>query len=126
MTVSVYSDRPWEKGNIKMVLRRGNLFIDTGGKYNVIDETSNIQLIDDHYSAMDESVYQDERFQYDKYMPENFKADYRSRVHSIQHGGQGLQDRERLQAAEEAAASGLRLQPCSPLWQPATCWEFSR
>lgn len=78
MTVSVYSDRPWEKGNIKMVLRGGNLFIDTGGKYNVIDETSNIQLIDDHYSAMDESVYQDERFQYDKYMPENFKAKYRS------------------------------------------------
>ncbi len=32
------------------------MYVDTGGKYNVVDENSNIELIDDHYSAMDSSI----------------------------------------------------------------------
>ena len=70
--VDVYSDGLSEAG-IKLVLRAGNLYVDTGGKYNVVDENSNIELIDDHYSAMDSSIYENNRFEYDKYLPEGYK-----------------------------------------------------
>lgn len=75
--VDVYSDGLSEAG-IKIVLRAGNLYVDTGGKYNVVDENSNIELIDDHYSAMDSSIYENNRFEYDKYLPEGYKAKYTS------------------------------------------------
>ena len=75
--VDVYSDGLSEAG-IKLVLRAGNLYIDTGGRYNVVDENSNIELIDDHYSAMDSSIYENNRFEYDKYLPEGYKAKYTS------------------------------------------------
>ena len=75
--VDVYSDGLSEAG-IKLVLRAGNLYVDTGGRYNVVDENSNIELIDDHYSAMDSSIYENNRFEYDKYLPEGYKARYTS------------------------------------------------
>ncbi len=75
--VDVYSDGLSEAG-IKIVLRAGNLYVDTGGKYNVVDENSNIELIDDNYSAMDSSIYENNRFEYDKYLPEGYKAKYTS------------------------------------------------
>lgn len=88
--VVMYSDRPWESGKITMVFRGGNLFIDTKGKYNVIDESSNIELINDHYSAMDESVYEENAFKYDKYMPEGFKAKYTSIYSPLNMLGKGF------------------------------------
>ena len=64
--------------DVKIVLRGGNLYIDTNGKYNVVDEHTNVELIDDHYSAMDESYFDKHSFEYDKYMPEGHKAKYTS------------------------------------------------
>ncbi len=58
--VDVYSDGLSGAG-IKLVLRAGNLYVDTGGRYNVVDENSNIELIDDHYSAMDSSIHENNR-----------------------------------------------------------------
>ncbi len=76
-TVDLYQDQLRE-ANIKLVIRGGNLYINTGGAYHVVDETSNIEMIDDHYSAMDSSIYEDNQFDYDKYMPEGFQAKYTS------------------------------------------------
>ncbi|MBQ0004973.1 MAG: ATP-binding cassette domain-containing protein [Clostridiales bacterium] len=64
--------------DIKIVLRGSNLYIDTGGVYNVVDETSKVELIDDHYSMMDASIYEDNSFEYDAHLPEDFKARYTS------------------------------------------------
>ena len=75
--LDVYSDGLSEAG-IKIVLRAGNLYVNTGGRYNVVDENSNIELIDDHYSAMDSSIYEENRFEYDKYLPNGYKAKYTS------------------------------------------------
>ena len=75
--LGVYSDEERE-ANIKIVIRGGNLYIDTDGKFNIVDERSNVELIDDHYRAMDESIYADNKFEYDAHMPENFKAKYTS------------------------------------------------
>ena len=77
LKVKVYSDddRP---ADIKLVIRGGNLYIDTGGKLNVVDETANIELVDEHYQAMDETYFAGNDFDYGAYLPKKFKARYTS------------------------------------------------
>ena len=77
MSVKVYSDEE-RQADIKVVIRGNNLYIDTGGKLNVVDETSNIEMIDGHYSAMDESFFEENSFDYSAYMPLNYKTRYTS------------------------------------------------
>lgn len=77
INVGVYSDGIYD-ADIKLVIRGGNIYIDTGGKFNVIDNESNVELIDDHYTAMDSSIYEKNEFKYDKYMPRNHKPKYTS------------------------------------------------
>ncbi len=75
--IELYADSE-RQANIKLAIRGGNIFIDTGGRYNVIDETSDIELIDDHYSAMDSSVFEEATFDYNAYLPQRYKVRYRS------------------------------------------------
>lgn len=75
--IELYEDVE-RKSDIKIVIKGGNLYINTGGAYNIVDEESNIEMINDHYSAMNSSIYEDHDFKYDAYMPENFKAKYTS------------------------------------------------
>ncbi|MCQ2567439.1 MAG: ATP-binding cassette domain-containing protein [Mogibacterium sp.] len=77
MSVRLYSDEE-RQADIKLVIKGGNLYIDTGGKLNVVDETANIELVDDHYKAMDETVFDSNSFEYDVYLPEDFRAKYTS------------------------------------------------
>ena len=77
VTLDFYQDKERDS-QIKIVLRGGNLYINTGGMYKVVDETSNIEMIDDHYSAMDSTIYEDIHFKYDEHMPADFKAKYTS------------------------------------------------
>lgn len=75
--VKVYADDD-RQADIKLVIRGNNLYIDTGGHLNVVDETSNIEMIDDHYTAMDESYFDKADFNYTAYLPKNFKPKYTS------------------------------------------------
>ena len=75
--VRVYSDDE-RQADIKIVLRGNNLYIDTGGRMNVVDETANIEMIDGHYSAMDESYFDNKDFDYTAYLPAKYKAKYTS------------------------------------------------
>ena len=75
--VKVYADDD-RQADIKLVIRGNNLYIDTGGHLNVVDETSNIEMIDDHYTAMDESYFENSDFNYTAYLPANFKPKYTS------------------------------------------------
>ena len=77
LKVSVYSDEE-RQAEIKVVLRGNNLYIDTGGRLNVVDETANIEMIDGHYTAMDESYFEDKDFNYTAYLPAKYKAKYTS------------------------------------------------
>lgn len=77
LRVRVYSDEE-RHADIKVVLRGNNLYIDTGGRLNVVDETSNIEMIDGHYTAMDESYFEDKDFNYTAYLPAKYKAKYTS------------------------------------------------
>ncbi len=75
--VKVYSDdeRP---ADIKLVIRGGNMYIDTGGRLSIIDESANIEMVDEHYQAMDETYFADNDFDYGAYLPKKFKAKYTS------------------------------------------------
>lgn len=75
--VKVYSDdeRP---ANIRLVVKGGNLYIDTGGALSVIDESANIEMVDEHYQAMDESYFAENDFDYKAYLPKKFKPRYTS------------------------------------------------
>ncbi|MBR0380429.1 MAG: ABC transporter ATP-binding protein/permease [Mogibacterium sp.] len=77
LRVRVYSDEE-RNADIKVVLRGNNLYIDTGGRLNVVDETSNIEMVDGHYTAMDESYFEDNDFNYTAYLPAKYKAKYTS------------------------------------------------
>ena len=75
--VKVYADddRP---ADIKLVVKGGNLYIDTGGKLSVVDESANIEMVDEHYQAMDETYFEGKDFNYSAYLPKKFKAKYTS------------------------------------------------
>lgn len=77
LRVRVYSDKE-RQADIKVVLRGNNLYIDTGGRLNVVDETANIEMIDGRYTAMDESYFEDNDFNYTAYLPAKYKAKYTS------------------------------------------------
>lgn len=75
--VDIYSDDE-RQADIKVVIRGNNLYINTGGRLNVVDETSNIEMVDEHYTAMDESYFQDKDFDYTACLPKKYKAKYTS------------------------------------------------
>ena len=75
--VDVYSDDE-RQADIKVVIRGNNLYINTGGRLNVVDETSNIEMVDEHYTAMDESYFEDKDFDYTACLPNKYKAKYTS------------------------------------------------
>ena len=77
LKLKVYSEDE-KPAEIKMVIRGGNLYIDTGGKLNVVDEKSNIEMVDEHYQAMDETYFADNDFDYNAYLPPKYKAKYSS------------------------------------------------
>ena len=75
--VDVYSDEE-RQADIKIVIRGNNLYINTGRMLNVVDESSNIELIDDYYTAMDESYFEENDFDYTACLPSKYKARYSS------------------------------------------------
>ena len=73
--VNVYSDEE-RQADIKVVIRGNNLYINTGGMLNVVDETSNVEMVDEHYTAMDERYFEDNDFDYTACLPSKYKAKY--------------------------------------------------
>lgn len=76
-TISIFSDDK-ENLNIKLAVRGQNIYVDTGGKYNVMDENSGIELIDSKYTKIEQGKAIDKEFKNDEYMPLDFKPKYHS------------------------------------------------
>ena len=77
VNVDVYSDEE-RQADIKVVIRGNNLYINTGGRLNVVDESANIEMVDEHYTAMDESYFEENDFDYTACLPSKYKARYTS------------------------------------------------
>ena len=75
MSVDVYSDDE-RQADIKLVIRGNNLYIDTGGRFNVVDETANIEMVDEHYEAMDETYFEENDVDYTACLTKKYTAKY--------------------------------------------------
>ena len=77
VSIDLYSDTE-PQTEIKLVIRGNNLYIDTKGKLNVVDEKSNVQLLDEHYTAIDETIFDNIDFDYSAHLPADYQAKYSS------------------------------------------------
>ena len=79
INIDMYSDTK-EKLNLVIVFKNGNLYIKNkdNDKVEVIDSSSNIELINDNYKQLDKSVYEKYSFDFDKIINNNIKLKYSS------------------------------------------------
>ena len=79
INIEMYSDKK-EKLNLVIVFKNGNIYIKNkdNDKIEVIDNSSNIELINDNYKQLDKSVYEKYSFDFDKIINNNFKLKYTS------------------------------------------------
>lgn len=77
--VRIYNDNK-NKINLTIVVKNNNIYIksDKNNKLEVLDESSNIELIDDHYKEIDKSIY--EKYEFDNKILNNKKIKYTSIV----------------------------------------------
>lgn len=79
VAIDYYSDSG-EKVDLDIVVKNGNIYIksNTNEKIEIIDQNSNIELIDDHYKKIDKSVYQKYEFNFSEVINKNIKLKYRA------------------------------------------------
>lgn len=79
INIDMYSDNQ-EKLNLIIVFKNGNIYIKNkdDDKIEVIDNSSNIELINDNYKQLDKSVYEKYSFDFDKIINNNIKLKYSS------------------------------------------------
>ena len=75
--ITIYFDNKI-KSNITIIAKNNNIYIKTNGseKIEVVDENSNIELINDHYKQIDKSIY--EKYEFDFKNIETTKHKYSS------------------------------------------------
>ena len=79
INIDYYSDTQ-DKLNLIIIVKNGNLYIKNkdDDKIEVIDNSSNIELINDNYKKIDKSVYEKYSFDFDKIINKNFRLKYSS------------------------------------------------
>ncbi|MGM9875561.1 MAG: ATP-binding cassette domain-containing protein [Bacilli bacterium] len=77
LKVNFYSDTK-ERLNINLILKNGNIYIQSTGKVEVIDSNSSIELVDDHYKKISKDIYQKYKFDFDKIINKDIKKRYTS------------------------------------------------
>lgn len=77
--INYYSDK-LEKLNLIIVVKNGNIYIKSkdNQKIEVIDNNSNIELINDHYKKLDKSIYEKYSFDFEKIINKDIKLKYSS------------------------------------------------
>lgn len=79
INIDYYSDTK-DKLNLIIIVKNGNLYIKNkdNDKIEVIDSSSNIELINDNYKKLDKSIYEKYSFDYDKIINKDIKLKYSS------------------------------------------------
>lgn len=79
--INYYSDND-NKLNITIVVKNGNVYIESKNKVDIIDNNSSIELVNDHYKAISKDIYNEYKFDFDNIIDNNYKKKYSS-VYSI-------------------------------------------
>lgn len=79
INIEYYSDKE-DKLNLVVIFKNGNIYIKNkdNEKIEVIDSSSNIEIVNDHYKQLDKSVYEKYSFDYDKIINKDIKLRYSS------------------------------------------------
>ncbi len=79
INIEMYSDDN-DKLDLVIIFKNGNLYIKNNldDKIEVIDNSSNIELINDKYKQLDKSIYEKYSFDFDKIINNNLKLKYTS------------------------------------------------
>lgn len=79
LKIDYYSEND-EKLNIKLVVKNGNIYIEsaTKDKIEVIDESSSLELVNDNYKKISKETYEKYKFDYKDILNNNFKLKYTS------------------------------------------------
>lgn len=82
VNIDYYSDSNSQL-NVKIVLKNNNIYLECDNKYNIIDNDSNIELVDDHYKKITQDTYLKYKFDFDKLINDNYKLKYTSIYNSF-------------------------------------------
>ena len=79
INIDLYSDKV-DNLNLVIVIKNGNIYIKNkdNDKIEVVDSSSNIELIDDNYKQLDKSIYEKYSFDFDKIINNQIKLKYSS------------------------------------------------
>ncbi len=77
--INYYSDQKKDI-EINLVVQNGNIYIETKNneKVELVDSSSSIELVDDHYKKISKSIYEEYNFDFDKVINKNIKKKYAS------------------------------------------------
>ena len=90
VNIDIYSDKKDAKINVKLVLKNGNIYIQSKErKIEVVDENSSIELINEHYKKIDKTIYEKYNYDLNKVIDDKYIPKYSSIygiVKSIKNG----------------------------------------
>lgn len=75
--ITLYSDKK-ENVKIDIVIKNNNIYIKTDNKTEIVDETSSIEFIDDHFKKISKKDILKYNFNYEEIIDDNFKKKYSS------------------------------------------------
>ena len=78
--IDIYSDTKENESkiNVKLVLKNGNLYIESNNKTELIDDNSSIELVDGHYKKLSKEEADKYKFDYEKIINKKYKTKYTS------------------------------------------------
>lgn len=79
--INYYSDND-NKLNITIVVKNGNVYIESKNKVDIVDNNSSIELVNDHYKAISKDIYNEYKFDFENIINKNNKKKYSS-IYSI-------------------------------------------
>ncbi len=79
LQIDYYDDEEQKaKTKVKMVVKNGNIYIQSDKKIEIIDEDSSIELVNSHYKKMSRRIYENYQFNNEKIINDHYKKKYSS------------------------------------------------
>lgn len=79
INIDYYTDEP-DKLNLTIIIKNGNIYIKNNDneRIEVVDSSSSIEIVNDHYKQLDKSIYEKYSFDFEKIINKNLKLKYSS------------------------------------------------
>ena len=79
INIDYYTDES-DKLNLTIILKNGNIYIKNNDneRIEVVDSSSSIEIVNDHYKQLDKSIYEKYSFDFEKIINKNLKLKYSS------------------------------------------------